>query len=258
MIEISVDEKACVACSLCAEICPTDVFVWDEDKGVPEVAKPAECFGCLSCSEICPPHCITHKGVDLAESHYHDPYALRLANRLAADVGGRFHVPSDDRLADRTPPPISASACARWPRSSRRTLGRSLPAVGTMAGRTLARHLPRYREPKGLNEALALAEKQFAPAWEFTTTRDGDALTINVDRCFVRETCEREGLRRSAARCASSSTTISPVISADGQGSAAAHGSRSRRQVLLQGEDLREVTEAIQDRGRRHRQHPRR
>ena len=95
MIEISVDEKACVACSLCAEMCPTDVFVWDEDKGVPEVAKPAECFGCLSCSEICPPHCITHKGVDLAESHYHDPYALRLANRLAADVEGRFHVPSD-------------------------------------------------------------------------------------------------------------------------------------------------------------------
>ena len=83
----------------------------------------------------------------------------------------------------------------------KRTLGGSLPAVGTMAGRTLARHLPRYREPNGLNEALALAEKQFAPAWEFSTKRDGDDLTINVDRCFVRETCEREGVELGSEMC---------------------------------------------------------
>jgi 2-oxoglutarate ferredoxin oxidoreductase subunit delta len=200
MIEISVDEQACVACSLCAEICPTDVFLWDEDKGVPEVAEPGECFGCLSCSEICPPHCITHKGVDLAESHYHDPYALRLANRLAADVGGRFNVPSDTASQENAATDLGVRLRS-VAEVFKRTIGGSLPAVGTMAGRTLARHLPRYREPKGLNEALALAEKQFAPAWEFTTTRDGDALTINVDRCFVRETCEREGQEIGGEMC---------------------------------------------------------
>ena len=200
MIEISVDENACVACSLCAEICPTDVFVWEEENGIPEVAKPAECFGCLSCSEICPSHCITHKGVDLAESHYHDPYALRLANRLAADVGGRFHVPSDTASQENAATDLGVRLRS-VAEVFKRTIGGSLPAVGTMAGRTLARHLPRYREPKGLNEALALAEKQFAPAWEFTTTRDGDALTINVDRCFVRETCKREGQEIGGEMC---------------------------------------------------------
>jgi hypothetical protein len=70
-----------------------------------------------------------------------------------------------------------------------------------MAGRTLARHLPRYREPKDLNEALSLAEEQFAPAWEFETAREGDDLTVNVDRCFVRETCEREGLEIGGEMC---------------------------------------------------------
>ena len=44
MIQITIDDKACVSCSLCAEICPTDVFVWDEAKGVPEVSRPGECF----------------------------------------------------------------------------------------------------------------------------------------------------------------------------------------------------------------------
>ena len=200
MIEISVDEKACVACSLCAEICPTDVFVFDEDKGVPEVAKPGECFGCLSCSEICPPHCISHHGVELSESHYHDPYALRLANRLAADVSGRFHVPSDDKSRNKAAVDLGVRLRS-VAEVFRQTLGGSLPAVGTMAGRTLARHLPRYREPNGLDEALALAEKQFAPAWEFTTTRNGEELTINVNRCFVRETCAREGLELGSDMC---------------------------------------------------------
>jgi NAD-dependent dihydropyrimidine dehydrogenase PreA subunit len=200
MIEISVDEKACVSCSLCAEICPTDVFVWDEEKGVPEVAKPGECFGCLSCSEICPPHCITHRGVELAESHYHDPYALRLASRLAADVQGRFNVPSDEAAQGRAAADLGVRLRS-VAEVFKRTLGGSLPAVGTMAGRTLARHLPRYREPKGLDEALALAKKQFAPAWEFETTRNGEELTIDVDRCFVRETCAREGVEIGSEMC---------------------------------------------------------
>lgn len=200
MIDITIDEKACVSCELCVEICPTDVFVWDEDEGVPKVDKPAECFGCLSCSEICPPHCISHSGVELSESHYHDPYALRLASRLGADISERFHVPSDDESRTKAAEDLGVRLRS-VAEVFKQTLGGSLPAVGTMAGRTLARHLPRYREPNGLNEALALAEKQFAPAWEFTTTRNGDDLTIDVNRCFVRETCAREGLELGSEMC---------------------------------------------------------
>lgn len=200
MIQITVDDKACVSCSLCAEICPTDVFIWDEAKGLPRVDKPAECFGCLSCSEICPPHCITHEGVVLSESHYHDPYALRLASRLAADVGGRFNVPGDPASQTRAATDLGVRLRS-VAEVFKRTLGGSLPAVGTMAGRTLARHLPRYREPHGLDEALALAVKQFAPAWELTTDRKGEDLTVDIGRCFVRETCEREGIELGGEMC---------------------------------------------------------
>jgi ferredoxin len=200
MIQITVDDKACVSCSLCAEICPTDVFVWDEAKGVPEVARPGECFGCLSCSEICPPHCISHEGVQLAESHYHDPYALHLASRLASDIGGRFNVPTDE--ASQRQAAVDLGVRLRSVAEVfKRTLGGSLPAVGTMAGRTLARHLPRYREPAGLDEALELAKAQFAPAWELETSRSGDDLTVTVGRCFVREVCERQRLELGGEMC---------------------------------------------------------
>ncbi len=201
MIQISIDDKACVSCSLCAEICPTDVFVWDEAKGVPEVARPGECFGCLSCSEICPPHCITHEGVELAESHYHDPYALRLANRLAADVGARFNVPSDT---------ASQSQAAV-------DLGVRLRSVAEVFKRTLGGSLPGRRHhgrPHAGAAPAALPRAQGSQrspgAWPRSsshrpgssrTTRDGDDLTINVDRCFVRETCEREGLELGSEMC---------------------------------------------------------
>jgi NAD-dependent dihydropyrimidine dehydrogenase PreA subunit len=200
MIQITVDDNACVSCTLCSEICPTDVFVWDEDRGLPSVDKPGECFGCLSCSEICPPHCITHDGVELSESHYHDPYALRLASRLAAGVSGRFNVPDDDESRRKAAADLGVRLRS-VAEVFKQTLGGSLPAVGTMAGRTLARHLPRYSEPADLDEALALAETQFAPAWELTTKRSGDDLTVDVNRCFVRETCEREGVELGGGMC---------------------------------------------------------
>ena len=32
MIEIAIDDKACVSCSLCAEVCPTDVLTFVRDQ----------------------------------------------------------------------------------------------------------------------------------------------------------------------------------------------------------------------------------
>lgn len=200
MIQITVDEAACVSCTLCEEICPTDVFGFDHDRGVPVVSHPDECFGCLSCSEICPPRCLRHSGVERSQAHYHDPYALRLAGRLGSAAGAEYEMPADDAsrqhaLADLGVRLRSVAEVFK------RTLGGSLPAVGTMAGRTLARHLPRYREPAGLGEALDLARAQFAPAWQMTTRLEGDSLEVEVGQCAVREVCRREQVELGEEMC---------------------------------------------------------
>lgn len=200
MIQIAIDDKACVSCALCEEICPTDVFTFNHDTGIPAVSHPDECFGCLSCSEICPPRCITHDGVERSEAHYHDPYALHLAARLGSAAGAAYDMPEDDTSRQKALVDLGVRLRS-VAEVFKRTLGGSLPAVGTMAGRTLARHLPRYREPKNLGQALDLATTQFAPAWEMSTALEGDSLTINVGRCAVRDVCKREGVELGEEMC---------------------------------------------------------
>lgn len=200
MIQIAIDDKACVSCSLCAEVCPTEVFTFDDSKEIPEVSQASECFGCLSCSEICPSACISHEGLSLARAHHHDPYAMNLGMRLASKVEHRFNVPADSEswqlaLGDLGIRLLSMAEVFK------RTLGGSLPAVGTMAGRTLARHLPRYRAPESLEEALTLAAAQFKPAWSLDAVVDGEELTITVTDCFVREVCASQGLELGGELC---------------------------------------------------------
>ncbi len=201
MIEIAIDEKACVGCSLCVDYCRTGVFSFNEEKGVAETVKAKECFGCLGCAEICPASAIDHKGVVLSEAYYHDPYALKLASGISPGFRNPPNVPGDIgqwdiALSDLGVRLLSVAAVFR------QTLGTGLPAVGTLAGRTLAARLPRYRPCDSLHDALRLASEEFAPAWEIDTKRDGDdKLTIQVNACFVRDLCAGEEIPLGGELC---------------------------------------------------------
>lgn len=200
MIEIKVDEDACVGCTLCVDQCPTDVFEFNTEKRIPEVKKPGECFGCLTCSEICPSDAIRHTGLTRSEDHYHDTYNLRLASMLAPGLA----VPdpagdpeSNKRAMDDLGVRLLAVAAV-----FRQTLGGSLPAVGTMAGRTLATQLPRYQVPGTFKDVLDLATVQFAPTWELKPSmEDGENLTIDVGTCYIRELCKAEGIELGGDLC---------------------------------------------------------
>ncbi len=198
-IDIAVDEKSCVGCSLCVDECPTKVFEMGKDDAVPKVTNPKECFGCLSCSEICPATAIAHSKVHLSESYYHDPRALELASKL----GGRertFHVPGDkdhiqkaiDDLGIRL---LSVTSVLK------QTLGQSLPSVGTTAGMSLASQLPRYQQPRSVDDALKLAATIFSPAWDLKLDAGKDGITVTVSNCFVRDVCVRAHLELGGDIC---------------------------------------------------------
>lgn len=200
MVRVRIDEEACVGCTLCVDECPTDVFEFDEEKRIPEVIHEKECFGCLSCSEICPATAILHEDLIHSEDHYHDEDNLLLASRLAVNVP-LPHAPSDDAhreaaLNDLGIRLLSVASVFR------QTLGGSLPAVGTMAGRTLATQLPRYHVPEDFGEALDMSVSQFSPAWEVETDYDGKSgLRIKVKKCFVRELCREEDIELGGDLC---------------------------------------------------------
>ncbi len=201
MIRISIDEKACVGCSLCVDYCRTGVFSFNDEKGIAETVKEKECFGCLGCAEICPATAIEHKGVVLSEAYYHDPYALKLASGISSGFRPPANVPGDTEQWDKALSDLGVrilSVAAVF----RQTLGSGLPAVGTLAGRTLAGRLPRYRPCDSLHDALQLARDEFAPAWEIDTKTDGDdKLTIQVNGCFVRDLCASEKIPLGGELC---------------------------------------------------------
>ncbi|NOQ22006.1 MAG: 4Fe-4S dicluster domain-containing protein [Candidatus Aegiribacteria sp.] len=200
MIKIIIDEDACVGCELCVDECPTDVFEFNEEKKIPEVVREKECFGCLSCSEICPATAITHEDIVHSEDYYHDEENLKLASKLAVDVP-LPNTPSDEahRKAALDDLGIRLLAVASI---FRQTLGGSLPAVGTMAGRTLATQLPKYRIPESFQEVLDIAVQQFSPAWDINTDYNGSSkLEIKVGACFIRELCGEEGIELGGDLC---------------------------------------------------------
>lgn len=201
MVTIRVDEKACVGCSLCVDECPTEVFAFDEAKRVPRVEKPEACFGCLSCSKVCPSDAIDHEGIPVSTALFHDPYSLRVAASLG--LAGDLELGVDHSqesiakaMTDMGVRLLSMASVLR------QTLGGALPAVGRMAGTTLAAQLPRYQVPGSFEEAVELVRQNLSPAWVLSHWETKDShVCVTMGDCFVRQLCTREGLSLGGDLC---------------------------------------------------------
>ncbi|MBI5881024.1 4Fe-4S dicluster domain-containing protein [archaeon] len=49
-----VDAKKCTGCKTCIDICPMQVFEFDNEKKKSTVKKPGDCIGCRACEVQCP------------------------------------------------------------------------------------------------------------------------------------------------------------------------------------------------------------
>jgi len=57
----TVDYERCTGCQTCYDLCPEDVYTWDETENAPKVAYPEECWGCGICWAECPVRAIAYK-----------------------------------------------------------------------------------------------------------------------------------------------------------------------------------------------------
>lgn len=54
MVVKYINERLCIGCGLCRDVCTEDVFGFDEVKRKPYVKYPKDCVACLSCECYCP------------------------------------------------------------------------------------------------------------------------------------------------------------------------------------------------------------
>jgi ferredoxin len=79
MISVEVHEAACRGCQICVEVCPTEVFSFDETTFKAGVAEAADCIACLSCAYECPSAAITHANHHVVKNFYRE---LEFSQRL--------------------------------------------------------------------------------------------------------------------------------------------------------------------------------
>ena len=72
MVNINIDLDACRGCEMCVEICPVDVYTFDQESAKAAVAIPENCIACLSCVYLCPSEAIEMEDFHVVKNFYRD------------------------------------------------------------------------------------------------------------------------------------------------------------------------------------------
>ena len=191
MPEVSITEKGCRGCTLCVDICPVDVFTFDEEKDLAQVAVNEDCIGCLSCYYICPSQCIEvtdtvpvrpfhriEENVALVEQFLQTKSAVAALNDEELDV-------AYNEVG------ILLSSFAGV---ITEILGRGHKSVGRRAGVVAATHLPEMYEQTGLPQLLGCMHKRFGSSFDFqyTLSNEND-IDISVEPCGLLKALQNAG-----------------------------------------------------------------
>lgn len=72
MVQIEIREQACRGCRMCVDVCPTQVFEYDEAAHLARVRVREDCIACLSCAYLCPSGALTHADYPVVRNFYRD------------------------------------------------------------------------------------------------------------------------------------------------------------------------------------------
>jgi 2-oxoglutarate ferredoxin oxidoreductase subunit delta len=192
MPQVMIDEKGCRDCSLCVEVCPTEVLVRNEARQLAEVARTEDCIGCTSCVYICPSRCLS-----VTDFVGQRPFHRIEANRALVS---RFlqQKPASTELGEADYQEALGDVRVRLKAlgdAVTETMGRGQKAVGRSAGAQAAAHLPEMYEESELRDVLERLRRRFADSFEFEATIEGDErqITLRFPACAFRQAVTSQG-----------------------------------------------------------------
>lgn len=190
MPNVVIEEKGCRDCSLCIEICPTDVFAHDDGRGMAVVRSEVDCIGCTSCQFICPSRCIKVSDVVVQRPFYRIEGDAMLVARLLQKEPVSSSLTADDlneALGD-----VSFRLLALAD-SVTETMGRGQKAVGRKAGVLAASHLPEMYEGATMPEVLERMRARFAGAFDFEPSVVDGEVTMVFRKCAMNRVVTETG-----------------------------------------------------------------
>lgn len=60
-MSVFVDQKKCLGCGKCIDICPGDLLLREEKTGKVIMRCPEDCWDCMACVKQCPQHALQTK-----------------------------------------------------------------------------------------------------------------------------------------------------------------------------------------------------
>jgi 2-oxoglutarate ferredoxin oxidoreductase subunit delta len=192
MPTVHIEESGCRDCSLCVEICPTNVFEEEPGKKLAKVVRQDDCIGCTSCVYICPSRCVSVSDAKLQRPFHRMESNATLVSRFLQQVPANQQLSQadyDEALKD-THVRLKALADAL-----KEIMGRGQKAVGRSAGNLAAGHMPEMYESTKMEDLLAGMRKRFANAFEFDAKVEdqGASVTLTFPACALHKLVSSQG-----------------------------------------------------------------
>lgn len=191
MPQISIERSGCRSCSLCRDVCPTQVFDLDaQDIAVP--ARPSDCIGCVSCEAICPSRCLEVTDISRQRPFYRIEENVAFVAKFLRKKPVQESLAAPDWTEALQDVAVRLTGLAD---SITETMGRGQKAVGRKAGRLAAEHMPEMYEGRTLPDILTRLQQRFSGAFDFTSevAPGGKEVRIKFTHCAVTHVCTAGG-----------------------------------------------------------------
>ena len=164
MPNVTIDDRGCRGCTMCVDICPVDVFSFDEPEFIARVGIQEDCIGCLSCVYVCPSRCIEVGDVEVLRPFYRIEKNRDLVEKFLQAPSVNKVLGEADWNEAYKDVVVRLTALGH---SVTETMGRGQRAVGRKAGQTAADHMPEMYEDAGLDDVLGKMKARFEHAFDF-------------------------------------------------------------------------------------------
>lgn len=197
MPKLAIADKGCRACSLCVEVCPTDVLEMSSDGELAKVSREEDCIGCTSCVYICPSRCITVSEYEAQRPFHRIEQNSAIVEKLLQERPMAVQLSEKDFDAARADVSVRLYSLTT---ASHEVLGRGLKMAGRKAGAVAATHFPELYEVIELPDILAKLQDRFRHCFDFEPTTSGTGgVKLAFTKCALGTVVDQQGEERGTA-----------------------------------------------------------